>query len=45
VQIGATLRRPLPGLLRIGLDDDGPLDLVECRRDRSRLGATRVFRS
>src|ERR1700749_305303 len=36
VQIGATLRRPLPGLLRIGLDDAaaGPLDLVECRPDR-----------
>src|SRR5215469_9378701 len=37
VQIGATLRRPLLGLLRIGLDDAaaGPLDLVERRRDRS----------
>ncbi len=37
VQIGATLRRPLLGLLRIGFDDaaTGPLDLVECRRDRS----------
>src|SRR5580698_4485864 len=37
MQIGATLRRPLLGLLRIGLYDAaaGPLDLVECRRDRS----------
>jgi hypothetical protein len=37
VQIGATLRRPLLGLLRIGLDDAaaGPLDLLERCRDRS----------
>ena len=37
MQIGATLRRPLLGLLRIGLDDAaaGPFDLVECRRDGS----------
>src|SRR5215469_709902 len=36
MQIGATLRRPLLGLLWIGLDDTAasPLDLVECRRDR-----------
>src|SRR5436190_8954416 len=37
VQVGATLRRPLLGLLRIRLDHAaaGPPDLVECRRDRS----------
>src|SRR5215469_12561187 len=37
MQIGATLRRPPLGLLRIGLDDAaaGPPDLVECRCDRS----------
>jgi integrase len=40
VQIGATLRRPLLGLLRIGLDNaaPGPLDLVERRRDRTQPG-------
>jgi hypothetical protein len=37
MQIGATLRRPLLGLLRIGLYDAAadPFDLVECRRDNS----------
>src|SRR4051794_24381909 len=36
VQVGAALRRPLLGLLRIGLDDAtaGPPDLLQRRRDR-----------
>ena len=36
VQVGATLRRPLLGLFRVGLDDAsaGPPDLVEGRRHR-----------
>jgi len=35
VPVGAALGRPLPGLLRVGLDDAAsPPDLFKCRRDR-----------